>query len=44
MSLLVQEMAALSEMCWANEELESPDGKKQSAAMCGWSVLSEDSQ
>ena len=31
----VQEMAAPSEMCWANEELESPVGKKQSAARCG---------
>ena len=31
----VQEMAAPSEMCWANEELESPVGKKQSAATRG---------
>ena len=31
----VKEMAAPSKMCWANGELESPVGKKQSAAMCG---------
>ena len=38
----VQEMATPSEMCWAKEELESPVRKKQSAATCGWYVLSAD--
>ena len=31
----LQEMTAPSEICWANEELESLVGKKQSAAVCG---------
>ena len=31
----VKEIAAPGEMCWANEELESPVGKQQIAAMYG---------